>query len=129
MEQKKSIVRSAIFKKAFSGKTGLAYIFDITMDNQDTGQYFSNSEKQDVFKEGQEIEYTIEQKVNGNYTNYSIKPVRSASGNGFVPGKGNPSYEHKRTALKCACDLAAAGKVDMKQIIPSAEKFMEFLNK
>lgn len=127
MEQKKSIVRSAIFKKANSGTNGLYYIFEIAFDNGDTGVYFSKTEQQETFKEAQEVEYTIEKKVNGNYTNYSIKPVRAA-GNGFVPGKGNPAYEHKRTALKCACDLAAAGKVEMKQIIPSAEKFMEFLN-
>lgn len=126
METKKSIVRTAIFKKAFSGKNGLAYIFDITFDNQDTGQYFSNSEKQDVFQEGKEIEYTIEQKTNGNYTNYSIRPVKS--GNGFVPGKGNPAYEHKRVALRCACDLVCAGKIDEKNLIPAAEKLMTFLN-
>lgn len=127
MEQKKSIVRTAIFKKAFSGKNGLAYIFDITFDNQDTGQYFSNSEKQDVFQEGKEIEYTIEQKINGNYTNYSIKPVKTG-GNGFVPGKGNPAYEHKRVALKCATDLVCAGKIEEKSLIPAAEKMMTFLN-
>lgn len=127
MEQKTSICRSAIFKKAFSGKNGLAYIFEITFDNGDSGQFFNNKETQDTFREGQEIEYTIEKKVNGNYTNVTIKPAKAA--NGFTPGKGNPQIEHRRVALKCATDLAAAGKLDMKQIIPSAEKFMEFLNK
>ena len=127
MEQKKSIVRSAIFKKAFSGKNGLAYIFEITFDNGDSGQFFNSKETQDTFKEGQEIEYTIETKVNGNYTNYSIKPVK-AQGNGFVPGKGNPSYEHKRTALKCAVDLVCHGKVEIGKIKEYSESFMKFLN-
>lgn len=128
MEQKKSIVRSAIFKKAFSGKNGLAYIFEITMDNGDTGQFFNSKETQDTFKEGQEIEYTIETKVNGNFTNHSIKPVRAATGNGFVPGKGNPAIEHKRVALKCAVDLCAAGKITLKEISTYSESFMKFLN-
>lgn len=128
MEQKKSIVRSAIFKKAFSGKNGLAYIFEITFDNGDSGQYFNSKETQDTFKEGQEIEYTIETKVNGNFTNHSIKPVRAANGTGFVPGKGNPAYEHKRVALKCATDLVCAGKVPEKDLIAAAEKLMKFLN-
>ena len=126
MDTKKSIVRSAIFKKAFSGKNGLAYIFDIAFDNQDNGQYFSTSEKQEVFKEGQEIEYTIEKKENGNYTNYNVKPVKAA--NGFTPGKTNPAYEHKRVALKCAVDLAAAGTIDVKKIADYATSFMKFLN-
>lgn len=124
MEQKKSICRSAIFQKAFSGKNGLAYIFEITFDNNDKGQYFSKSEKETPFKEGQEIEYTIEQKVNGQYTNYYIKPAA----NGYVPGKGNPSYEHKRVALKCAVDLCAAGKYDVGKISDYANSFMKFLN-
>ena len=126
MEQKKSIPRSIIFKKAHSGTNGLFYIFDIKFDNGDGGQFFSKSEDQTIFKEGQETEYTIEKKENGQYVNYSIKPVKAA--NGFTPGKGNPQIEHRRVALKCAVDLASSGKLDMKQIIPSAEKFMEFLN-
>lgn len=126
METKKSICRSAIFKKSNSGTSGLYYIFDITMDNGDKGVYFSKSETQDTFKEGVEIDYTIETKVNGNFTNYSIKPVRSA--NGFVPGKGNPAYEHKRTALKCAVDLVCADKIKVDDVKKYSESFMKFLN-
>lgn len=126
METKRSIVRSAIFKKANSGTNGLYYIHEITFDNNDKGVYFSKTETQDTFKEGQEAEYTIETKVNGNFTNYSIKPIRAT--NGFVPGKGNPAYEHKRTALKCATDLAAAGKIELKDISKYCESFMKFLN-
>lgn len=126
MEQKKSIVRSAIFKKAHSGTNGMFFIFEITMDNGDSGQFFNKAETQDVFKEGQEVEYTIEKKVNGNYTNYTIKPLKAA--NGFVPGKGNPQYEHKRVALTCATNLAAAGKIETKQIKDFSESFMKFLN-
>lgn len=126
MEQKKSIVRSAIFKKANSGQNGLYYIFEITFDNGDTGVYFSKTEQQDTFKEGVETDYTIEAKVNGQYTNYSIKPLKSA--NGFVPGKGNPAYEHKRVALKCAVDLAANKIIEKKEIATFAESFMKFLN-
>lgn len=126
MEQKKSVVRTAIFKKANNGKNGLYYIHEITFDNGDTGVYFSNSETQDTFKIGVETEYTIEAKVNGQYTNYNIKPLKAAGG--FVPGKGNPSYEHKRVALKCAVELCAAGKIEKKEISTYSESFMKFLN-
>jgi len=124
MEQKKSVVKSVIFKKAHSGNNGLFYIFDLMFENGDKGQYISNKEQQDSFKEGQETEYTIDEKVNGQYKNYSIKPVRQA---GARP-MGNPVFEHKRTALKCATDLAAAGKIETKDISKYSESFMKFLN-
>jgi len=123
MEQKKSIVKSVIFKKAHSGNNGLFYIFDLTFDNGDKGQYFSSKEQQDAFKEGQETEYTIEEKINGQYKNYSIKPLKQA---GARP-MGNPVFEHKRTALKCATDLVCHGKVEEKNLIAAAEKLMKFL--
>lgn len=125
METKKSIVRSAIYKKSFQGKNGTGHIFEITFDNTDAGQYFTSTQTQDVFKEGQEIEYTIEEKVNGQYTNYTIKPVKAAGG--FVPGKGNPAYEHKRCALTNAVNLCGTGKITVKEISTYAESFMKFL--
>jgi hypothetical protein len=125
MEKKKSTVRTAIYKKEYTNSiSGTFHIFEITFDNNDKGQYFSKSKDQTTFVEGQEVEYTIETKVNGQYTNYSIKPVQA----GFVPGKGNPAYEHKRTALKCAVDLCAAGKIELKKINEYSESFMKFLN-
>lgn len=125
MEQKKSIVRSAIYQKSFNGKNGEGHIFEILFDNGDKGQYFSNTKDQSFFKEGVETDYTYEKKINGQYTNYYVKPVRA---NGFVPGKGNPAIEHKRVALKCATDLVCAGKVPEKDLIAAAGKLMKFLN-
>jgi hypothetical protein len=124
METKKSIVRSAIFKKTGNGTNGEYHIFEITFDNGDKGDFITKKNPQSSFAEGKETEYTIETVVNGNYTNHKIKPVQ----NGFVPGKGNPAYEHKRTALKCATDLVCAGKIEEKNLIPAAEKLMKFLN-
>lgn len=124
MEKKKSIVRSAIFQKSISSSYGESHIFEITFENQDKGQYFSKSNPQTTFSEGKEIEYTIEEKINGRYTNYMIKPVLA---NGFTPGKGNPVYEHKRVALKCAVDLACHGTIELKKISEYATSFMKFL--
>lgn len=124
METKKSKVASVVFKKANSGTNGLYYIFDVAFENGDKGQYFSGKEQQDAFKEGVETEYTIEQKVNGQYTNYSIKPLKALSARPM----GNPVFEHKRVALKCSVDLAAFGKIEVKEISKYAESFMKFLN-
>lgn len=124
METKKSVVRSAIFKKSGSGANGEYHIFEILFDNQDKGSYISKSLSQDKFIEGKETEYTIEEKVNGQYTNYSIKPILPA----FVKGQGNPTYEHKRVALKCAVELAGTGTIDLGKISEYAKSFLKFLN-
>lgn len=124
MEQKKSVCRSAIFKKTGSGNYGPYHIFEISFDNGDKGDYLAKSNPQQTFKEGVEVDYTIEKKENGQYVNYSIKPIQAA----FVPGKGNPAIEHKRVALKCAVDLAAAKIIDKKEIATYSESFMKFLN-
>src|SRR5690348_15968775 len=106
---KKSIVHSAIYKREISNDKGTFHIFEITFDNQDKGQYFSKTKEQNVFVEGKETEYTIEEKINGQYKNYTIRIPNSFA------GKGNPAYEHKRVALKCAVDLVIAGKIELSQ--------------
>lgn len=123
--EKKSIVRSAIFKKTGTGSYGEYHVFEISFDNNDKGDYIAKTNPQTAFKEGHEAEYTIEERVNGQYKNYSIKPIKA---NGFVPGKGNPAYEHRRVALRCAVDVAIAGKIELKQISEYANSFMKFLN-
>jgi hypothetical protein len=128
MENKRSIVRTAIFQKSLSSeKYGDSHIFEITFDNGDKGQYFSKTKDQNLFQEGKESDYTIEQKVNGQYTNYAIKPVKQQQ-NGFGGFKANPVHENKRTALKCAVELAGAGKIETTKISDYATSFMKFLN-
>jgi hypothetical protein len=126
MENRKAIVKSTVFKKSFDGKYGETFVHEVTFDNGDKGEYLSKSNPQTSFVVGKEVEYTIEEKVNGNYKNNSIKPAKAM--NGFVPGKGNPSYEHRRVALRCAVDLVAAGKCDIGKIKEYAGAFMKFLN-
>lgn len=125
MEQKKSIVRSAIFKKTGSSNYGEYHVFEVIFDNGDKGNYLAKKNPQDTFKVGEEIEYNIEKKENGQYVNYTVKPVQAAGVNGFP--KGNPVYEHKRTALKCAVELCCADKIEKKDISTFAESFMKFL--
>lgn len=123
--EKKSVARSVIFKKTGSGNNGEYHIFEITFDNGDKGDYVTKKNPQDYFKEGAEVAYTIETVVNGQYTNYKVRPVQA---NGFVPGKGNPSYEHKRVALKCATDMVCSGKVAEKDILTASDKLFNWLN-
>ena len=125
METKKSIVKSVNFKKEGDGQYGKWYSFTVTFENGDSGDYLGKSNPQDKFIEGKEVEYTIEAKVNGQYTNYSIKPVQ-AQGN--FP-KANPAHEHKRTALKLAIDVWLAGKIEGDKVESMADRLFNYLSK
>lgn len=127
MEQKKSVVRTAIYKRSFNSKYGETHIHSITFDNGDTGDYLSKSKEQQKFITGKEAEYTIEKKENGQYVNYSIKPIEPAGANGFAM-KGNPAIEHKRVSLKCAVDLCCSGKIEIGKIPDYANSFMKYLS-
>lgn len=120
--EKKSKVKQTVFKKSGNGTNGEYFIFEIEFENGDKGSFFSKTKE--ALKEGQEVEYTIEEKTNGQYTNKIVKLAQK----GFVQGKGNPKYEHKRVALKCGVDLACAGKIEVKQIASYADSFMKFLD-
>jgi hypothetical protein len=121
MENKKSVVRSAIFKREWQGKG----IYEIQMDNGDKGEYFSQTKDQSVFVEGKEIEYTIEKKEKGGYTNFYINPKKSS--NGFAAKTVNPVYANRQTALKCSVDLVCAGKITVDDISKYCTSFMKFL--
>jgi len=103
--EKKSVVKSLTFDKRLDSPKGTWFLWNVVFDNGDKGTYFSTAQVQDSFTIGNEADYTIEQKVNGQYTNYIIRPQKKS---GRVTA--NPEHENKRVALRCAVDLAIAGK-------------------
>jgi len=126
MEQKKSKVVATSLKKEGTGQYGPYYIHLIVFENGDSGDYMAKKNPQDYFKVGSEAEYTKETKQNGQYTNTQIKPIQPQGGNGFK--QGSPLAQNKRTALECAVNLAASGKLPTEQIGMQAVKFLTWLN-
>lgn len=128
METKRGTVTAVAFKKSGQGQYGPYHIFTITFDNGDSGDYMSKTNPQTAFVMGQSAEYTKETKVNGNYTNVSIK-IPSSGGNNF---KGaNPAQINKRTALECAVRLAVGigpAACNPEMIFKTADKFNAWLN-
>ncbi len=79
METKKSKVTNVQEKtSSYNGNNGVVFYHKITFENGDTGQYGSKSETCEKFTVGQEADYTIEKKENGQYVNYVIKPIQGA---------------------------------------------------
>jgi hypothetical protein len=101
METKKAKVAMVVEnQRSYNTQNGTCYVHRITFTNGDSGDYNSKSPKCEKFKQGVETEYTIETKVNGQYTNVLIKPVstQSATGGGF---KAQPKDEGKIVAQSC----------------------------
>lgn len=125
METKRGTVTAVTFKKSGQGQKGPYHIFTVTFDNGDSGDYISNANPQTAFVQGQAVDYTKEVKVNGQYTNTSIKTLQSSNG-GF---KGsNPVQINKRTALECAVEHLKGTKVSPEQVFKLADQFNAWLN-
>lgn len=129
METKHSIVKRITHNvKQWNSQNGIVYYHTIEFENGDKGNYGSKNESCTKFAEGQEANYTIESKVNGNYTNVIIKPVQEEQ-KAFVK-KSNGSEES--FALSYSKDLAcaniSAGKtVKASDVIEVAEAFYNWL--
>lgn len=122
--KRKSTPRTITLKKEGQGAKGFYAIFEITFDNAEKGDYFAKTNPQTDFKEGVEIEYQIEKKVNGNFTNYVITlPYAGKGGKGF-----NPAASNKQTALLCAVHLCCSDKIEKAKIYETANNFLKYLN-
>jgi hypothetical protein len=104
---------------------GITYKHLIEFDNGDKGHYNSKKEVQDRFVIGKESTYTIETKVNGQYTNYSIKPVDDKAG-----FKKENKDQGVITALSCissAVNLHARTSTSTAEdVLADADKFFKY---
>lgn len=127
-EQKRSSVTEIKFKKEGTGQNGAWYLFEIAFANGDKGDYFAKSNPQNVFKQGEEIDYIKEVKQNDKYTNVSIKPVQqNKGGNG---GKFDSKGANKRAALDAAAKFVSnRPQLSSGDCLDLADKFTEWLNK
>jgi hypothetical protein len=140
METKRSKPTEITFKKEHTGSYGPVYYFTIKFANGDSGAYGSKSKDQTAFILDKEVEYTIESKVNGNYTNHYIKlPVTNGSP-AFTPKdpKAEKVKQHlivRQNALTNAvafanaenASLKADKHIDSKQIMQVADVFYNWV--
>ena len=103
---------------------GTLFKFEYQMED-DTVLSANHKSQDGFFKVGEPIEYLVKGKnANGNYGSVSKPNLNQNSGQSPVVKKGgNASF-----ALSYAKDLVAAGKIDIKQILETAERFDNWLN-
>jgi len=107
----------------FNGKT--FYKFEVEMDNGDVGTYNSIKAEQSKFVVGEEVEYIF---TGGQYP--KIKPVYTQpnSSGGFKPNPERDLKIVKQSCLKASVELCTAGEIKLKDVIKTAEKFVNWVN-
>lgn len=122
--EKVSKIKAISFRNEWQNpKGGSIYYHDIELDNGDKGQIGAKEIMPKKLQFGSELCYTID--------GTKIKDVMQQKP--FVGGGGGGTrsvepFEHKVAgfSLSYAKDLAVAGKIEMSQIIPIADKFYDW---
>lgn len=123
METKQSTVSKVLHNvRQYDSKFGKMYVHQIRFDNGDAGDYSSKTETCTKFKEGEQVDYTIEfREYNGNRF-ATVKPVQQQQFGGGKRG-GNESF-----ALAYAKDLGIARNDTDEAILKTADIFLNWLN-
>ena len=128
MEIKKSKVKSVQGTGTWKGSYGLMYLWEIEMENGDTGQYMSKSEQQNKFTVGVEAEYEWK---DGQYP--KIKPY-STFNQGAPKSFNNASKADPRqdsivsqSSLKAAIDYCNVNGGDVAKVLDIADTFKNWV--
>jgi len=134
---KKAVVTRVTGNGTWEGQYGLMYKWEIEFDNGDFGNAMTKSNIQTTWKQGEEIEYELIEKVTSNGSFFNVKAIQSKPPGGFGGGGGggfkkDPVTEARITrmsVLNRAVDLACAGKINNEQIVTWAEHFESWVLK
>lgn len=128
MEIKKSKVKSVQGTGTWQGNYGLMYLWEIEMENGDTGQYMSKSEQQNKFTVGVEAEYEWK---DGQYP--KIKPY-STFNQGAPKSFNNAGGSDKvqefiiaQSSLKSAVDYCNVNGGDVAKVLDIADTFKNWV--
>ena len=119
----KAIIKSVTYKDERDGKFGKTYSFEIKYDDK-TAYYTSKSKDQKKFIEGEEYEFTEEQRESKKGNKYwVVKPIYQQ---GFKSnyGKAVQREQSKYAGFSASYvkDLIVAGKLDIKDWESASKK-------
>lgn len=117
-----------------TGKNPTVYVHGITVEGDAIEwQYHSISQSCTAFVPGQEATFTTEVKVNGNYTNHKIVPVKAEKksfGGGFGGSKFEPRNQEVISGLSAVSTAtnfyAQRGQATEEQVLTFAEKIYQW---
>ena len=129
-------IKSYANKRSVGGKDPMVFVHGVTLEGDpQEWEYHSLKQTCEVFVPTQEATFTTEVKVNGNFTNYKISPVRvekkAFGGGGFSGGfKSNPEADERRQKMIIAqSSLSSAVAFYGETTGKSEEKVFEFAGK
>jgi len=116
------------FTRKYNGNFGTMYVYYVEMDNNDWGELQVKVENK--YKIGDEINYELDSRQYNGNTVWSIK-VKTPTAP-FGGAKTDPNREMsivRQSCLKSAVELCVGGKINIEQLLVSADKFVEWVNK
>lgn len=129
MEIKKSKVKSVQPNGTWQGNYGLMYLWEIEMENGDTGQYMSKAEQQNKFTVGVDVEYQWKDgqypKIKPNTTHISTTAPNSYNN----ASKADPRAESivSQSSLKAAIDYCNVHGGDVARVLDIADTFKKWV--
>lgn len=110
-------------QRSYNGQNGTTYIHLIKFEGSDQAwEYHSLKQQCEKFKVGETQTFDTDVKVNGQYTNYKIKPAKDAPG-GFK--KGEPKDQGIITYLSClssVCNFFQQRQGDSNDVFKMADE-------
>lgn len=120
--------------RTYSGKNGEIFIHKVTFDDGSEGEHHSSKPNSEFFKVGIEADFECEVKVNGQYTNYKIKPIKD-NNNGFkggFSGKGGYNDSGKWLAatesFKASIELLKLQHITLTQIAEQTKRNFQIIS-
>ena len=118
------------FTRKYNGNFGVMYVYYVEMDNNDWGELQVKVENK--YKIGDEISYELEAREYQGSQVWQIKvktpPTASFGGNKVADPQREQSII-RQSCLKAAVELCVGGKINVEQLLLSADKFVEWVNK
>lgn len=127
MEIKKSKVKSVQPNGTWQGNYGLMYLWEIEMENGDSGQYMSKAEQQSKFTVGVEAEYEWK---DGQYPKIKPHSTYNQGGNSYNnSSKDDPRKDSivSQSSLKAAIDYCNVNGGDIARVLDIADTFKKWV--
>ncbi len=126
----KAIFKQIVLSKPVETKFGLRYSFNVKYDvdgKERIGSFLSEKENQEVFKEGQENEFTEASREYNGKTYYNIAPIKKKGSSNFSRQLKREQSKYSGFAMSYAKDLTVSGKIPLEDMYKEAEKMMSWM--
>jgi hypothetical protein len=125
---KLAVVQSVVFNRTYPGKNGKMYVFNITMDNGDSGEFTSTLNPQKSFVQGESVKYELTNETGTKrtgepFTYNKIVLVKEP----YAPYKANEMSPEEQDRIKRSVFLRASSHfvaiwlLDKKEVMKTLE--------